>query len=256
MMKLIMKIAGCLLILAFWVIAGDLPPRPNGPVADYASIIDQSSRQKIADLAQALWEQAGFGLVVATFSSLGQESIDEYAPRLYTEWGIGKKETDEGALLLVSLDPRSVRIEVGRGSEGYLNDAKAGRLLDNYGIPSFRQDKYAEGLVSTCAAIAEVVAKEKNITVQMPSGVRAPQPSSDDARLSPLQIIFIILILGFLLGTRIGRSILFWMILSNMLGGGRGGHGSGGFGGGFGGGGFGGGFGGGMSSGGGASRRF
>jgi len=234
--------------------ADQFPARPAGPVADYASVIDAATAEKITAIAQALWEQAGFALVVAAVPGIGDMAIDDYANRLYEKWGIGQQGRDEGALVLLSINPRKARIDVGYGAEGYINDAKAGRILDTCGVPSFRAGKYAAGLLSVSTAIAGIVAEEKGISLSI-SGIpigptRGFQPAR---RFSLLQTIFFIILAAILLGTRFGRAILWGMLLSGMLGGRRSG---GGFGGGFGGGGFGGGFGGGMSGGGGASRSF
>jgi uncharacterized protein len=249
------KVLPVILLLCLTLVAQSFPPRPTGPVADYAGVIDQQTQQKIATLAQALWDQAQFGLVVATIDALGNSTIDEYAPQLYKEWGIGQKGHDEGALLLLSLNPRRVRIEVGYGSEGYLNDAKTGRILDQYGIPYFKSGDFSTGMLGVSGAIAGVVAHEKGITLTSPD-VQAATDQPPPRVLSWLQLILIAVVLGLLLGTRPGRALLLLLIMSSLAGGGRGGRGGGGFGGGFGGGGFGGGFGGGGSGGGGSSRGF
>jgi len=244
----------CLMVLVHLTAqAQEYPARPTGPVADLGKVVDAPGRQQIIALAKALWEQAGFALVVATVPSIGQQSIDEYAPELYRRWGIGKKGVDEGALVLLTLDPRNIRIEVGFGSEGYLNDAKVGRILDQYGLPHFRLGEYSLGLINVSAAIASEVAKEKGITLVGSPQARVPEPTSEQP-ISLFELIFFILILGILVATPFGRSLLAALFLSSMMRGGR--RGGGGFGGGFGGGGFGGGFGGGGSGGGGASRRF
>jgi uncharacterized protein len=243
-----------LLSMSHLLAAADYPPRPEGPVADLAHCIDAPTQQKITDLAQALWEQAGFGLVVATIPSLGQNSIDEYAPELYKRWGVGKKDSAEGALVLLSMDTRRVRIEVGYGSEGYINDAKAGRIIDDYGLPSFKKNDFSTGLLNVSAAIAGVVAHEKGVSLTMPSGFTEVSQSGPQKHLSTFNIILILIALALLIGTPFGRSLMWMLLLSSFMGNGRGG--GGGFGGGFGGGGFGGGFGGGSSGGGGASRGF
>lgn len=235
------------------VLATAIPPRPSGPVGDFARVLDSRTAQQITLVAQALWEQAKFGLVVATFPTLGDESIDDFAVRLYKTWGIGAKGTDEGVLVVLSTDPRKVKIEVGYGSEGYLNDAKAGRILDTYGVPLFRQNNFSQGLANVCGAIAQTVEQEKNISLHAPQRQRGSQQAYE-TKISPLKALFIFIVLIILVSTPFGRSLLFFMLLSGMMGGGR--RGGGGFGGGFGGGGFGGGFGGGMSGGGGASRGF
>lgn len=254
----IIKVLSVTLLLCSSLSAGEFPPRPSGPVADYAGIIDEPTRQEITTLAQALWDQAKFALVVATLPSLGNATIDDYAPKLYKQWGIGNKGADEGTLILLSLDPRTVRIEVGLGAEGYLNDAKAGRILDQYGTPNFKKDDFSAGLLSICGAIGEIVAHEKGITLNNANSFTTSDHPSLPA-LSWPQLILLAILLSLLFGTRFGRTLFWAFLLSSLLGGGRGARGggfSGGFGGGFGGGGFGGGFGGGMSGGGGASRGF
>jgi uncharacterized protein len=244
-----------LILLIAWLslVAQTFPAKPAGPIADYAGVIESDAKQKMTDLARALWEQAGFALIVATLPSLNEETIDQFAPELYKKWGIGNKGTDEGVLVLLSLDPRKARIEVGLGAEGYLNDAKAGRILDTYGVPYFKQDDFSNGLLAIAESIAQEVAKEKGLSLSIsPENRQAPSPATPQG-VSPIKLLLGLIVLVFLLATPFGRTLLFTMLMMSMMGGGRRG---GGFGGGFGGGGFGGGFGGGMSGGGGASRGF
>lgn len=250
--------AMCLVVAVFSFISNGysgntgLYPRPSGPVADYANIIDAQTKMKLNGLARALWMEGRFGLVVATVPDIGDTPIEDYAVELYKKWGIGSRKESEGILLLLAMSPRKVRIEAGYGSEGYLNDAKTGRILDVYGIPSFQKGAYSEGLLNVSIAIASVVAKEKQIDLgsiqTFPVGTTVERGTG---QFSLFHIILMILAGIFLLGTPFGRMLLISMLLSS----GRRGFG-GGFGGGLGGGGFGGGFGGGMSGGGGASRSF
>jgi uncharacterized protein len=242
-----------ILLIAFSLDAQTYPAKPDGPVADYAGVIDPAAQSKITDIARVLWEQAGFALVVAALPTINGEPIDQYAPELYKKWGIGKKETDEGALVLLSVDPRKVRIEVGRGAEGYLNDAKVGRMLDDYGVPYFKRNDFSNGLLEVTRSIAREVAKEKGISLSMPLGSRQVPSADAPQGVSLFKLLLGLIVLLILLGTPFGRTFLFTMIMMSIMGGGRRG---GGFGGGFGGGGFGGGFGGGISGGGGASRSF
>jgi uncharacterized protein len=254
LLSIIVLITAAVLLSTSQTGAQTYPARPNGPVADYAGVIDPGSAQKITAIAQTLWDKAQFGLVVATIPSLGNATIDEYAPELYRRWGIGKKETDEGILVLLSLNPKRVRIEVGRGSEGYLNDAKTGRIIDQYGLSDFRQGEYGAGLLAIAGAVGGVVAHEKNLTSDNPDLV-SPRAERPVPKLSLMHLIILAIILAIVLGTRTGRTLFWAFLIASMFGGGGRG-GGGGFGGGFGGGGFGGGFGGGMSGGGGASRGF
>lgn len=251
-MKLINKFLFSLLLVCSGVFAFsiDKVAKPSGPVADYAGIVDPIDKQQIYQIAQRLWEKAKIGIVVVTLPDIGDGSIEDVANRLYEKWGIGSAKTDEGILLLVSLNPRNVRIETGYGSESYLNDAKVGRILDTYAMPYLSSGKYSEGIRSTVMAVAASIGNTDGIDNESQN----TQATGSIPRMpSIFKIIIFIIAAMFLLGTRLGRTILVAMILSS----GRGGnHGGGGFGGGFGGGGFGGGFGGGRSGGGGASRGF
>lgn len=232
--------------------SANIPSRPQGPVADYGSVLDANTEAALAKISQSLWQQAGFALVIATVSTIGEESIEEYASLLYEKWKIGAEGKDEGALVLLSMEQRKIRIEVGYGAEGYLNDSKTGRLLDNHCIPYLKKGDYSGGLLSLAAALAKEVEKEKGIALSVPVADYRQINQEQAVQLSPFQLIFILIILVLLLSTRFGRSLLFWMIISSMSDSGRR---RGGFGGGFSSGGFGG-FGGGLSGGGGSSRSF
>ena len=167
--------------------------------------------------------------------------------------GIGRKGEDRGVLLLVSLEDRLMRIEVGYGLEGIIPDGLAGEVRDRYMVPFFKEGKYGEGLYAGSLALASVIAKDAGVTLNQ-SGQVAPQPAQRTERRSAFNffpLLIIILIIWTLTRGKGRRGGLAALLLLSMLGGGRGGRG-----GGFGGGGFGGGFGGfggGMSGGGGAS---
>ncbi len=68
-------------------------------------------------------------------------------PLFTKDWASKKKDTDEGALILLSLDSRKVRIEVVDGAEGYLNDAKAGRIRRAYGVPCFKDGQLIQMII-------------------------------------------------------------------------------------------------------------
>ncbi len=226
-------------------------PQTNVPVNDYAEVIPPEYKARMDQLAKALWDKTNTALVVATFRDLGGESPRIFANKLYEAWGIGKKGENKGVLLLVALKERQVTFETGYGVEGILPDAKMGDILDQYVVPFLRRDEYGEGILNGMAAIAQVVAKDAGVNLDVNHyGAKLPA-SRRGVGLLPLLFFVLFIILGFL-GRGRGMSPLFllpWI----FMGGGRGmggGGGFGGFGGGFGG------FGGGMSGGGGSSRSF
>jgi uncharacterized protein len=228
-------------------------PNPEGPVNDYAQVISPQYEAQMSQLAQALWDQTGTPVVVATFRDLGGESPQIFANKLYESWGIGTKGEDKGVLILLALKERRVRIETGYGSEGILPDAKVGEILDQHVVPFLRLDRYGEGLLNGMVAVSQVVAQDAGVKLDLDryGAPTATQPS--EKRGFPLfPLLFILFIIFGLLGRRMGFFPFFffpWI----FMGGGRGmggGFGGGGFSGGFGG------FGGGMSGGGGAGRGF
>lgn len=241
-----------LLLSVYPAFSIQIPPRPQGPVADYASVLDAQTKAALTRISQSLWQQAQFALVIVTVPSIGEESIDEYCSVLYEKWKIGAKDKDEGALVLLSLEQRKIRIETGYGAEGYLNDSKTGRLLDSYAVPYFKSGDYSGGMLSLTAALVKTVEKEKGVSISTPVTNYQSINEEQTIQLSPFQIIIMLIVFILLMSTRFGRSLLFWILVSSMSNSGRK---RGGFGGGLGGGGFGG-FGGGMSGGGGSSRSF
>ncbi|MBN1306377.1 MAG: TPM domain-containing protein, partial [Chitinispirillaceae bacterium] len=221
------KILPLLFFTALPVCAAPLPARPQGWVGDYAAVLDAATVAAVSRISQALWEQTGFALIIATVASIGDESIETYAVKLYEKWGVGSKDEDEGVLIVLSLDPRRVRIEAGYGAEGYLNDAKTGRLLDQYGVPFFKSGDYSRGMLALSTEIARIVAAEKRVSLTLPVNNDAHRVREEMPRASPLSILFFLIIIIVLASTPFGRSLLFWLLLSSLMGGRRGGFGGG-----------------------------
>lgn len=235
------------------IAGGQEIPKPDGWINDYAGVIPYSTESEMESLAGAVKRETGAEIAVVTMRSLGGRDIESFAADLYRAWGIGEKGEDNGALILLAVQDRKVRIEVGYGLEPILPDGKTGGILDTYVLPDFRNNNFGAGLSQGLAAVAGVIAKDAGVTIE---GTRQAAPRSapvSNTRSRGRSGIFPILVFIFLMIVTRGR-ILPWLLIGGMLGGG--GRSSGGFGGGgsFGGG-FGG-FGGGMSGGGGASRGF
>lgn len=167
-------------LLALALVLAALPaqakdwPRPQGFVGDYAQVIEPAYQQKINAASQQLWQKAQAAVVVATLPSLDNESIEDEAARLYRAWGIGKKGVDKGALILVAVKERRVRIEVGYGLEGALTDARAGQIRDKVLVPHLREERYGQGLFEGVSAIAQVAAEDAKVELTNLAPVKAP----------------------------------------------------------------------------------
>ena len=229
-------------------------PKPKGLVNDFAGVIPRAYKQKITALTGALLKETGIPIVVVTMPDMGGAEYNDYANRLYSAWGIGKKGEDKGVLIFVAVKERKMRIETGYGVEGILPDGLVGEIRDRYMIPYLKENKFGEGLYAGTAAVAQVLAKASGVKL----AVQAPKMAAKKrSGFSFLPLIFILIVIILIFGRRRGS----WLYaLPFLLGSGRGygsgysggGHGGsfGGFGGGFGG------FGGGMSGGGGAGGGF
>ena len=234
-------------------------PQPKSYVSDFAGVIDADSKQEMEQLSRAVYQQAHATIVIVTIRSLDGVSIEEFATDLEDKWKVGPKGSDRGVLMLLAINDRKRRIEVGYGLEGILNDAKVGDIGRTM-VPYLQRGEYGPGLLEAQQQVANVIAADANVTLaQLSHPVRHPEPQRGRKDWFGIIIFFVIIFFIFRGGRRGGGGWLPWFILGNMMGGGRrgGGWGGGGFGGGGGGGGdgggdFGGGFGGG-SGGGGAS---
>ena len=237
--------------------AAKIPAKPTTSiyVQDNAKVLSTDTKNTINAYSAALASKTKAQVVVVTVPTLGGEALEEYSLNIMRNWGIGDKEKNNGVLLLVAVQDRKSRIEVGYGLEGALPDGLTGRIQDQYMLPSFRQGNYDKGILNGYSAIFNTVLKEYKLTAKdlNVQGIRASAASSnanqDVFTLSNgmflLGIIGLLIIDRLLFGGAIFR-VLFYMLL--FRGGGRGGRGGGFGGGGFGGGGFGGGSGGGGGS--------
>ena len=224
------------------VLAGRFP-QPQGYVSDFAGVIDEESRAKISSIAREVEGKTTAEIAVVTLKTIGNGTIEQTAVDLFKEWGIGKKGKDNGILLIAAMNERKVRIEVGYGLEGILNDGKCGAIIDSYIVPDFKTGSFGKGLAGGTNAIASVIAQ--NAGIQLSGIVTVPVADSQPQTGSSVEIILKLIFLVIMVILFIRHPVLFLLLF--------GGRGGGGGGGGFGGGGFGG-FGGGMSGGGGASR--
>lgn len=128
-------------------------------VNDFANVFSTDEKARLMDKAVTLSdENNGIQVVVTTIESLEGNTIESYAVEMYNQYGIGKD--DMGLLILLSTGDRQIRVEVGRAMEAYINDSKAGRFIDEYAIPSLKEDKFNEGLINLQEALIDEIVTE------------------------------------------------------------------------------------------------
>lgn len=246
------------MLLVFDVAFAAIPsPTRDFYVNDFAGILSRDTEDMIMEHSVALEKKTKAQIVVATVRSLNGRDIDDYAIDMARSYEIGDKDEDNGILILLAPNERQVKIEVGYGLEGAINDAKAGRILDNAGVPYFKDNQWDEGIDQVYRSLLTEVYGEYNLEV--PSDVDAVYIDSEGYAEETMidtivgLIVFIIIVSVFLSG----KGSWLCLLCGNSGGryGGGGYYGGGGFGG-FSGGGGGFSGGGGSFGGGGSSRGF
>jgi uncharacterized protein len=252
-------------------------PPLTAQVVDETSTLTSEQRAALERKLREFELRKGSQLAVLIVPTTAPEAIEQYSLRVVDQWKLGRRKVDDGALLLVAKNDRAVRIEVGYGLEGALNDATASRIIREIIVPRFRDGDFYGGVNAGVDAMIGVIKGEP-----LPAPKRAaPSEGGNVGQALPILLILAVVAGGLLramLGRFLGGAItgglvgaLAWLLVGTMvvalfagviaflftlLGGGRGY----GYYGGFGGGGFssGGGFsgGGGSFGGGGASGRW
>ena len=235
--------------------------KPSGYVNDFAHLLNAQTAADLESLCREVDQKTNAQIAIVTVHSLDGSDVETYAVNLFHQWGIGPKGKDRGVLILVAVNDRKYRIEVGYGLEPILPDGKVGSF-GREAVTFFRQADYSDAVSLLTTRVADTIAADAGVTLNT-RPQRAP-PSETEYSRTPagwtfLEVLIIIIVLLVFVGP------VFVLFLRALFGfGGRTGRGyyggwgggywgGGGFsGGGFGGGGFGG-FGGGSSGGGGAS---
>ena len=250
---------GALALLATLLVPGmasaqQFPPL-TGRVVDAANVIPLDQRARLTQKLEALEAQSHRQLVVATIPDLQGYEISDYGYRLGRAWGLGDKQRNDGALLIVAPNQRKMRIEVGYGLEGVLTDGLSSLIIQNTVIPRFKAGDIPGGIEAGTDALIRQLTLPDGEARKLAAAAR-PAPASAGKSVGPAVIWLLFFFFAFILpmfrrkggrrnyGSALG-SIFVWDALSHM-GGGRSG---GGFSGGGGLSGGGGGFGGGGSSG-------
>lgn len=259
-------------------------PALTGHVTDQTGTLTAEQKSSLEQTLTAFEARKGSQLAVLMIPSSAPEEIEQYALRVAEQWKLGRKKVDDGAILVIAKDDRTLRIEVGYGVEGALNDATAKRIVSEVIAPRLKEGDFFGGVSAGIDQMMRVIDGEP---LPLPKQSAARPDGKNLGQLLPV-VFLLALVVGGVLRSALGRlpgalvtggllAVLGWLIMGaafaaafaggiafliTLLGVNLGRHGGmhgggryGGFGGGrSGGGGFGGG--GGGFGGGGASGRF
>lgn len=253
-------------------------PSLTGHVTDQTGTLTAEQKASLEQTLTAFEARKGSQLAVLMIPSSAPEAIEQYTLRVAEQWKLGRRQIDDGAILVVAKNDRTLRIEVGYGLEGALNDLTSKRIISEIILPRFKQQDFYGGITAGVGQIIRVIDGEP-----LPAPREKPAGSLGDVQQYAPIVFILAIVVGGVLRAALGRvpgalvtggavAVLAWFVAGavsvallagvmalfvTLLGGGMGSHGLGGhYGGGgrggFGGGGFrggGGGFGGGGASG-------
>lgn len=205
-----------LLLSTFPAAALSIPPAPSRFLYDGAGLLPESERVQLEEQLLALDQGGGPQIGIAIFPSLEGESLEEFTIRLAEAWKPGQKGKDEGALIVLFLAEKKIRIEVGYGLEGKIPDGMAGRIIREVMGPEFRSGRFGPGLSAGVTAIT-------NAAGGKPVAFPRTRTSSRQARKAgslfcPLAILIFVAFSSFVSrlmgrGRNVGGNIPWWMWL-------------------------------------------
>lgn len=184
----------CLWVFAVsGVLAFEVPTKPTAFVSDYASLLSREEAQGLESKLQAFEKSSGYEIAVVTISSLEGEEIADVAQQFFEKWGIGKKESNNGTLLLVALNDRQTRIHTGYGVEGVLTDLTTSYIQRDLLTPAFREGRYGAGVEEAVDTMMGLLSKE----IDPNTLPRHYSNSFVQGLLNNFQVVLLFLFIGF-----------------------------------------------------------
>jgi uncharacterized protein len=161
-------------------------------VNDYGGLLAPAERERLEALLTERERATGAQMVLAVFRSLEGENLEDFSIRLAERWRVGQKTLDNGVILLVFVDDRKMRLEVGYGLEGAIPDAAAGQIIRDTIAPRFREGRYAAGLEGAIRAVFDRIDSTPE-----PQRARR-QPSGGGLRISPVTLLILFGVVAFI----------------------------------------------------------
>ena len=198
--------AGILALLMCWAFAAAadvaVPPL-TGRVVDQTGTLSSGDITSLTQTLESLETRKGSQVAVLIVPTTEPETIEQYSIRVAEAWKVGRKKIDDGALLVIAKNDRKLRIEVGYGLEGALNDVTAKRIIDEVITPKFRNGDFAGGISAGVDSIIRVIDGEP---LPAPARARTSSWSNNFDAFNPF-FLFAIFIGGAILRTALGRLI-------------------------------------------------
>lgn len=137
--------------------AGYALPALTGRVVDKADLLTAADEAALSARSAALEKATGHQFVIVTVPDLGGHGIEDYGLHLGRYWGIGRKHINDGVLLLVAPSERKVRIEIGKGLESTLTNARSAAIIAQDILPPFKAGDLPRGIIAGAATITRTL---------------------------------------------------------------------------------------------------
>jgi uncharacterized protein len=180
--------------------------KPQGYVSDFAGVVDPASKSRIETFAASLRQATGAEIALVTIPTLQGEPVEDVANALARAWGVGRKGANDGILLLLSVQDRRSRLEIGDGLRPILPGSMAGSVLGEM-RPALRAQKYGEAMMAAAETLGTAVARARHVSFDS-SLQRHMRPNLANSLPWPLILLGMVVlgVLGFLLTRAVRRA--------------------------------------------------
>ena len=179
-------------------------PPLQARLTDLTGTLTSEQQVGLEQSLRAFETKKGTQIAVLIVPTTKPEEIEQYALRVVEQWKLGRKKVDDGALLLIAKDDRALRIEVGYGLEGVLNDATAKRIVSEVITPPLREGNYFAGVSAGVDQMIRVIDGEPLPEPKRNVAGRTGSPGQNIGQLLP--VLFVLaLVVGGVLRKVLGR---------------------------------------------------
>ncbi len=151
------------LFFFFAVLTINAQPGDKAWVNDYIALLTTEQKTVLSNELQALEDSVGSQVVVMIIDTLEGMEISDFSLLIANSWGIGRKDYDDGVLILLSMKDRQMRIEVGLGLEKIIPNETAEDIIKNEMIPEFREQKFYAGLLAAVQRIKTLILNKREL---------------------------------------------------------------------------------------------
>ena len=150
------------LFIVLWLQAQDIViPKLTQRVTDLSGVLSSSEQNALESKLSAYEKEKGSQLAILILSTTGDETIEQFGIRVAEEWKIGREGVDDGIILLVAMEDRKMRFEIGYGLEGAVPDALAKRIITNVLTPEFRAGHFYKGIDNAMDVVISAISGEE-----------------------------------------------------------------------------------------------